>query len=150
MFVEYLISHWAIVRDGLVETIDKFHEDELDFEPYAGARTVRRIILHIAQEEHGELGYGILQNQMGFPPEYSDKSYRDKATVLALLASVHRETIDYLNTLSEADLSRKIDTPWGASYPLVTLLGHLIEHEIHHRGELSLILGLLGREGLNA
>jgi uncharacterized damage-inducible protein DinB len=30
------------------------------------------------------------------------------------------------------------------------MIGHLIEHEIHHRGELSLILGLLGREGLNA
>jgi len=25
-----------------------------------------------------------------------------------------------------------------------------MEHEIHHRGELSLILGLFGREGLDA
>jgi uncharacterized damage-inducible protein DinB len=27
---------------------------------------------------------------------------------------------------------------------------HVIEHEIHHRGELSLKLGLLDREGLDA
>jgi uncharacterized damage-inducible protein DinB len=30
------------------------------------------------------------------------------------------------------------------------MLWHVVEHEIHHRGELSLILGLLGREGLDA
>ena len=30
------------------------------------------------------------------------------------------------------------------------MIEHMIDHEIHHRGELSLILGLLGREGLNA
>jgi uncharacterized damage-inducible protein DinB len=33
---------------------------------------------------------------------------------------------------------------------MLEMLGHILEHEIHHRGELSLILGLLGREGLNA
>jgi len=30
------------------------------------------------------------------------------------------------------------------------MLMHTLEHEIHHRGELSLILGLLGRKGLDA
>jgi len=30
------------------------------------------------------------------------------------------------------------------------MLWHTIEHEIHHRGELSLTLGLLGRAGLDA
>jgi uncharacterized damage-inducible protein DinB len=29
------------------------------------------------------------------------------------------------------------------------IIWHVLEHEIHHRGELSLILGLLGREGLD-
>ena len=30
------------------------------------------------------------------------------------------------------------------------MLWHVLEHEIHHRAELSLTLGLLGHEGLNA
>jgi uncharacterized damage-inducible protein DinB len=29
------------------------------------------------------------------------------------------------------------------------VIWHVLEHEIHHRGELSLIHGLLGREGLD-
>ncbi|MCE5207568.1 MAG: DinB family protein [Chloroflexi bacterium] len=30
------------------------------------------------------------------------------------------------------------------------MLRHTLEHEIHHRGELSLTLGLLGHKGLDA
>ena len=38
----------------------------------------------------------------------------------------------------------------GTPYEIGWIIWHVIEHEIHHRGELSLILGLLGREGLDA
>jgi uncharacterized damage-inducible protein DinB len=30
------------------------------------------------------------------------------------------------------------------------MIDHIMEHEVHHRAELSLILGKLGREGFNA
>jgi uncharacterized damage-inducible protein DinB len=30
------------------------------------------------------------------------------------------------------------------------MVWHVMEHEIHHRGELSLLLGMLGHEGLDA
>ncbi len=43
-----------------------------------------------------------------------------------------------------------VETPWGAKSRRIELLWHVIEHEIHHRGELSLMLGMLGREGLDA
>jgi uncharacterized damage-inducible protein DinB len=52
--------------------------------------------------------------------------------------------------LHEDDLRRVITTPWGVTYRLIEMLGHLIEHEIHHRAELSLIAGILGRAGLDA
>ena len=57
---------------------------------------------------------------------------------------MHSSTLAYLKTLADADLNRVIVTPWGPSYPLIEMLEHLIEHEIHHRAELSLISGCLG------
>lgn len=39
---------------------------------------------------------------------------------------------------------------WGPASHLIEMLGHIVEHEIHHRGELSLVLGMLGRPGLDA
>jgi uncharacterized damage-inducible protein DinB len=150
MDLEYLLGHWEQVRAGLSDTIDTFHDDELDVRPYTAGRSVRQIVLHIAQEEHGEFGYGIVQTLDAFPAEYSIQEYPTKAALRVLLASVHAPTVAYLRALEPADLSRGVVTPWGASYRLIEMIGHMIEHEIHHRGELSLILGMLGRSGFDA
>ena len=59
-------------------------------------------------------------------------------------------TLAYVGGLSDADLAATVETPWGAKERRIELLWHVVEHEIHHRGELSLMLGILGREGLDA
>ncbi len=150
MDLHYLTSHWANVRSGLIETIAKFRDDELDFKPGPTLWTVRQFMLHIAYEEHVEFSWGIVQTLPEMPPEYDPRDYPNIAAIRELLASVHAPTVEYLKTLSEDDLSRVIVAPWGVQYRLVEMLGHLIEHEIHHRAELSLILGMLGRAGLDA
>jgi hypothetical protein len=59
MDLAYLTSHWAAVRAALLESVDRLADSELDFQPYPDARTVRALLLHIAQEERGEFAYGI-------------------------------------------------------------------------------------------
>jgi uncharacterized damage-inducible protein DinB len=150
MNVNYILDYWKNVRTGLLETIDKFDLAELDFKPYAGGWSVRQLILHIAQEESGEFNYGIRQVIKEFPEEYNPELYQTLEAMKSLLSSVHLQTIEYLQELKDEDLEKKIRTPWGATYLQIEMIGHLIEHEIHHRGELSLILGLLGKQGLDA
>jgi len=146
----YLLARWESVRAGLLATIEKFGDADLRFTPYPGAWTVQRRLLHIAQEEHGEFGHGIAQTLAVFPSDYPPEQYPTIMEITTLLAKVHAETTRYLNALSAEGLVRVIITPWGARARLVELFDHIIEHEIHHRGELSLILGMLGREGLDA
>jgi uncharacterized damage-inducible protein DinB len=148
--LSYYRSHWVAVRSALLETIDKFLEDELDYKPFADSRSVAQLMLHIAHEENIEFNYGIAQTLSELPSEYDPQSYPTKAAIKSLLALVHAPAVEYLSRLDEAALDQVIATPWGASQPLIEMLGHLIEHEIHHRGELSLILGMLGRTGLDA
>jgi uncharacterized damage-inducible protein DinB len=143
MDLAYLLARWQNVRAGLIETMDKFQADELDFKPYPASRSVRQMMLHIAHEEYGEFAHGIAQTLNEFPSEYNSEDYSSKDDIKALLESVHRQTAD-------SDLSRAIQTPWGATYKLIEMVDHIIEHEVHHRAELSLILGLLGREGFDA
>ncbi len=66
------------------------------------------------------------------------------------MSEVHQNTTHYLESLEDGDLEKEFASGWGMRGPLVGFILHVIEHEIHHRGELSLILGLLGREGLDA
>lgn len=150
MLLSYLTSHWSTVRSALLDTIDKFRADELDFKPFADSWTVRQLMLHIAHEENIEFNYGIAQTLTELPSEYDPRSYPNIAAIKSLLASVHAPAVEYLSKLDDAALSQVISTPWGASQPLIEMLGHIIEHEIHHRAELSLILGILGRKGLDA
>jgi len=150
MNVAKIVQFWNQIRKGLIETIEKFADEELDYVAYDNGYSVRQIILHIAQEEYGEIQYGITREIDGFPPEYQEDAYPTIESIKALLASVHNETYRYLESLGDKDLESEIEAGWGGTYPLIDMLWHVMEHEIHHRGELSLILGLLGREGLDA
>ncbi len=150
MDLQYVMSRWEGVRSGLIETIQKFHEEELDFRPFPTSRSAGQIMLHIAQEENGEFNYGITQTLSEFPPDYQSLEYPTRASIQSVLESVHSKSIEYLRASDDAALNMVIKTPWGANYRMVEMLDHIIEHEIHHRAELSLILGMLGREGLNA
>ena len=62
----------------------------------------------------------------------------------ARLASVHKATLDYLAGVPEADFNRIIQVPDDGTPKLGWILWHVLEQEIHHRGELFLCLSLMG------
>ena len=141
---------WFQIRKSLIETIDKFADGDLSFIPVEGGYSVRQIILHIAHEEYGEIQYGLARTIDEFPPEYPEGEYQTIESMKALLASVHNQTSRYLDTIDDDELKNDFEAQWGEKKPLIDFIVHVMEHEIHHRGELSLVLGLLGREGLDA
>ena len=65
-----------------------------------------------------------------------------------MLENVRRKTIAYLDSLEEDDLDGEYKTLDGQPHALRWIIWHVLEHEVHHRGELSLALGLLGHQGL--
>jgi uncharacterized damage-inducible protein DinB len=148
--VEYLLSSWARTRDGLITTVGKFDDRELTFRPFERGRSVAEIALHIAHEERGEIQHGITGDLAEWPPEYDARAFRSVKALVSLLTEVHERTVGYLKSIDDGHLERMVRTPWGSEQSLMELVGHVVEHEVHHRGELSLILGLLGREGLDA
>lgn len=145
-----LIAIWEGVRKGLLAVIGEYAPEDLDYQPFPGGYTVREIILHIAQEELGEVQYGLTRHLSAFPPPYPAEHYPAVEGLAALLSSVHQETLHYLEGLDEGDLDNEVEAGWGGTFRLADLVWHVLEHEIHHRGELSLILGLLGKSGLDA
>ena len=150
MKVAKIIQLWSQIREGLIDTVDRFADEDLTYTPVENGYSVGQIILHIAQEEYGEIQYGLTREIDEFPPQFREDEYRTIQATKALLASVHSETVTYLETLDDDELENEFEAQWGETRPLIDFIVHVIAHEIHHRGELSLILGLLGREGLDA
>jgi uncharacterized damage-inducible protein DinB len=143
-----VFSHWGQVRSDLLVTIDMFSEEELTFAPFKGSWAVGQIMLHIADCEDNWL-HGVVRHEFQPWLFYNLDDYPTKAAIKEVLERAHLRTIALLESLDEDDLDEKYKTPDGQSYRLRWIIWHVLEHEIHHRGELSLALGLLGREGLD-
>jgi uncharacterized damage-inducible protein DinB len=144
-----IFSHWKQIRADLLSTIDKFDNDELVYAPFETSWCVGQIVLHIANAEEGWFRYAVSRELDKWPEQYRPENYPTKKDVKLALSKVHTHTEQYLDSLDEANLAQLIEVPWDESIPLIWIIWHVVEHEIHHRGELSLILGLLGREGLD-
>jgi uncharacterized damage-inducible protein DinB len=142
-------GHWEEVRVGLLETLDGFKPEDLDFQPFEDSWSVRRISVHIANTEDGWLRY-IVQQVIDEWPEWPElEATADLETIKQKLSAVHAQTMSYLGELDVDAFNRVFKAPWGGQLKVGWCFWHVLEHEIHHRGELSLVLGLLGREGLD-
>ena len=75
--------------------------------------------------------------------------FRNKDVIKAKLSEVHTSTLEDISILKIDDLENNIDLPGGEQLQLGWIIWRVNEHEIHHLGELSLILGLLDHEGLD-
>ncbi len=146
----FYLRHWPAVREGLLAVVDAFQPADLTFAPVMGGWNVGRIILHISSAANFWLHSGILHSENFYQPGKSTLDhYPTLWAIKAFLAEEHQRTMELLAGFDEKDWEKQYLYPDGDSYPPSWVFWHVIEHEIHHRGELSLALGLLDREGLN-
>ena len=144
-----LFSHWVQIRNDLIDSIDHFDDDDLDYVLFPNSWSVGEIILHIASAGEGWFQHVVGQETDQWPADFKFKDHPSKDKIKGKLVEVHNRTIEFMSTLEIEDLNTIIDYPWDGNGSLSWIIWHVIEHEIHHRGELSLILGMLGREGID-
>jgi uncharacterized damage-inducible protein DinB len=144
------LDYWDRVRQGTLATVDLFLEDELGFAPVAGGYTVRELALHIAHEEEIELLHGLARTSPDLPEPYPPANFPTKLAIVRQLDGVHARTVEFLRGQTDESFLAETELAWGEQLRPIDVVLHLIEHETHHRGELSLVLGLLGRRGFDA
>lgn len=149
MKLDQYFGHWRQVHADTLATVARFSQTELVYAPYAGSWSVGEIMLHIANAEDGWFRYVALRQTNEWPADFTLARYPTVAHIQSLLRQIHAQTQSCLAGWEMADLDRHVVAPWGDTFTLEWIIWHVLEHEIHHRGELSLILGLLGREGLD-
>jgi uncharacterized damage-inducible protein DinB len=139
-----MFSHWTKIRSGLLKALTMLNDDQLEFVPGEGLWSLGTVARHIAQAEEGWFRYVIARRYDEWPPEYTAEDYPTVESIKTLLTDVHARTEAYLETLSLDDLEKHIEAPWGESLELRWIIWVVLTHEIHHRGEIFLMLGLMG------
>lgn len=146
MNADQYFDHWHKVHRDLMRGIAPLRDEHLDFRPAEKyPRTVGDILRHIINVEEGWIHYVVRRELKEWPDEGKDRlntvqAIRDK------LVEVHKATMRYLATVPVEDLNRIIQVPGDGTPKLSWILWHVLEQQIHHRGELFLCLSLLGIE----
>ena len=138
-----LLDYWEKVRGRTQRLVDLIPEDRVEWTWQPGKFTLGDLVRHIAAIER----YMYAENAARRPSRYPGHG-RELAegppAVRAFLDRCHAETVEILRGLSDADLREKCVTPGGAALSVGKWLRLMVEHEIHHRGQIYMALGLLG------
>jgi uncharacterized damage-inducible protein DinB len=101
------------------------------------------LIRHLALTER----WLYVEVACGRPARYDSHDTRwgaSLAEIRALMSRLHRESQALLEGLDDEAWSGRVTTPAGMSIGTYKWLRAMTEHEIHHRGQLYLMLRLCG------
>ena len=137
------LDYYEKIRQRTVKVIDCLPPDRMDWTYKPGKFTCADLVRHLAAIER----YMYAENAQLRPSRYPGhgKELADGwQNVRAYLDRMHEESMEIFGRLSDADLRKKCTTPGGGEITVWKWLRAMVEHEIHHRGQIYLYLSLLG------
>ncbi|MFC8684016.1 DinB family protein [Brevibacillus porteri] len=137
MFFQY---NWQ-VRDEWMQWCKQLSPDELLRERTGGAGTILYTLFHIADVE-----YSWLRGVQGKPDiQESYEDYKSLEKVKELSDAWRIELRDFIEYWSDEMENESVKVAWDDEvYTKGELLRHVIAHEIHHMGQLSIWARELG------
>jgi uncharacterized damage-inducible protein DinB len=139
IFLEYLEK----VQQRTMRVVACIPPDKLEWSYREGKFTLGDLVRHMGAIERYMFGETI----QGKPSLYNGcgKELADGLdAVVKFKDRMHGETVDIIRSLGEEGMNRKCTTPDGASITVWKWLRLMVEHEIHHRGQIYLYLAILG------
>ena len=115
----------------------------LDWRPTPEAFSCADLARHLAATERFMFVEVAMGRRSTYPGHDRSLAY-GKEGVLAYLDNMHRQSMAMLESLDDDALDRPVTTPSGAQLPTWRWLQLMTEHEAHHRGQMYLMLRLLG------
>jgi uncharacterized damage-inducible protein DinB len=141
--IDSFLPYVASVRGRTRRVVECIPPDRVEWTHRAGAFTLGDIVRHIGATER----YMFAETARGRPSTYRGHG-RDLAdgydAIVGYLDRTHEEALEIYRGLTPDDLASHCTTPAGTSITTAKWLRAMIEHEVHHRGQIYLMLGILG------
>lgn len=151
-----IYENWRGFQDKLRQCITPLSDEQLRLQPAAGMWPLGQIVQHIISVRAGWFS-GTLQDHDDGMQAYMLWGQRESpARSAAEMARGLEETWAFiearLQRWTPADCAQTFPDEWeGQTYQVSRswVIYHVMEHDIYHGGEVSLILGMNGLSGLN-
>lgn len=140
--INIFLEYFEKVRERTLKVIKVIPKDKINWTYKEGKFTFADIIRHLATIERFMYAENAQFKPSSYPGHGKElaESYED---VMEFFNRLHSESMEIFSKLSSDDLEKKCLTPAGIPITLWKWLRAMVEHEIHHRGQIYLYLGML-------
>lgn len=164
--IAVLVEQFSRVPDALRGAVDGLSPEQLVAAPAEGANTIGWLGWHIARGQDAQIAdvagteqvylAGSWAPRFGLETDAGDTGYghepddvravrpESAAALMSYVDEVHRATLDYLATLTGADLDRVVDASWDPPVTLGVRLTSIADDNVQHAGQAAYVRGLLG------
>jgi uncharacterized damage-inducible protein DinB len=143
--LQTFITTWDTEAKKTAAMLRALPEGQYDFRPDAGGRSLGELAWHLAEIE-AYSGFGIERGafEIGVRPPGAERP----RTIEALAPGyerIHADSMERIRKLTVADLDRQVMFFTGSPMSIREILwSAVLHHQIHHRGQLSVLLRLAG------
>lgn len=141
--VTSFIAYYEGIHERTRRVVNLIPEHHLEWRPGQGRFSFGDVVRHLAAFERYVFAENVAGRESRYPghgPELAD----GPEAVRAYFETRHTESLDIFRTLSDQDLEGRCTTPAGAPITKWKWLRAMVEHEVHHRGQIYLMLSLIG------
>jgi uncharacterized damage-inducible protein DinB len=142
--LEIFLNAWEREAESTLKLLRALPATQYDFRPDAGGRSLGELAWHLAEGD-AYMSYGIEAGR--FDMNAKPPNIERPRAVDALAPGydrIHREAVARIRKLKPEDLDRSVPF-FGGPTPIRDILWNMIiSHNIHHRGQLSLMCRLAG------
>jgi uncharacterized damage-inducible protein DinB len=143
--LETFMRVWDEEAAKTVQLLRALPEGSYDFRPDASGRSVGELAWHLAEGD-AYMSYGIEKRgfDMGAKPPGIERP-KSIAELAPGYERIHQDAVARIQKLEPADLATKIRFFDGSEWTIGQVLWQaMVFHNIHHRGQLSLMCRLAG------
>jgi uncharacterized damage-inducible protein DinB len=149
-----LADSMRTVRKNTILIAEDIPENHYGYRPTPDSRSVRETLVHIAslwrfdrivhEEQHLFSLEGFDFGALFRMSETEEKLLRSKSDIVGLLQTQGHRWCEWVEGLSETLLSEQVRQPGGGLRNRFEMLLGTKEHEMHHRGQLTVMERMLG------
>ena len=140
--LDEFLDHFDRVRQRTRRVADCIPSDRVEWTYKPGAFTLGDLVRHLAVAERFIWAETVHHRPVSYVTHGRELA-DGRDAVLAFMDRMHGESMTLFRALTPEALSAKCATPGGTQMTTWKWLRMMTEHEIHHRGQIYTLLGML-------
>lgn len=134
-----IFPHWETRTNRILKSLEDRTPYELEFRFRSNMRTLGNLYRHILAAEIYWME-DIVAGRGKMFSELDENDFSNSKSIIDKWHTVRNRSQEIVKPFTLSDLKRTFQSPRNKSFELSYILWHVVEHEIHHSGQISAML----------